>query len=243
MPSQIPELSLFLPCYNEEANLKDTVNKTLPILKKVAKKWELIIVDDGSKDNTGKIAKSIVKTDPNHIKIVTHNPNRGYGAAFKSGFYNAKYEWITFIDADGQFDFNDIYLLLAKQEKTKSDIVIGYYLHRQVPLVRILGTKVWQLAVFLLFGLNVRDNDCGFKLVNKKVIDSIPKLVAERGPFITSEFLIKAKKAGFKIEQVGVHHFARNAGSATGSKLNVVIAGFKDLFRLWYSLNFSNNTI
>lgn len=243
MQNQIPELSLFLPCYNEEHNLQATVNKTLPILKKVAKKWELIIVNDGSKDNTGSIAKSIQKQHPNNIKIVTHNPNRGYGASFKSGFYTAKYQWITFIDADGQFDFNDICVLLDKQEKTQADIVIGYYLKRHVPFVRIIGTKVWQLAVFILFGLSVRDNDCGFKLVNKKVIDTIPKLIAERGPFITSEFLIKAKKAGFKIEQAGVHHFARHAGSATGSKINVVIAGFKDLFRLWYSLNFSNKTI
>lgn len=238
MPQQTPELSLFLPCYNEEHNLQATVDKTLPILKKVAKKWELIIVDDGSKDNTGAIAKAIQKRYPNNIKIVTHSPNRGYGAAFKSGFYTAKYQWIAFIDADGQFDFNDIYLLLDKQSKTKADVVIGYYLKRKVPLVRIIGTKVWQFTVFLLFGLNVRDNDCGFKLVNKKVVDSIPKLVAERGPFITSEFLIKTKKAGFKIEQVGVHHYPRNAGTATGSKLNVIIAGFKDLFRLWFYLNF-----
>lgn len=238
MSFKINELSLFLPCYNEEQNLQNTVDKTLPILKKVAKKWELIIVNDGSKDKTGEIAKSIQKTDPKNIKIVTHNPNRGYGAAFKSGFYTAKYQWITFIDVDGQFDFNDIYLLLDKQSKTKADLVIGYYLKRQVPLFRILGTKFWQLAVFILFGLSVRDTDCGFKLVNKKVIDTVPKLVAERGPFISSEFLIKSKKAGFKIVEVGVHHYPRAAGTATGSKLNVIIAGFKDLFRLWFYLNF-----
>lgn len=238
MPTQVPELSLFLPCYNEGQNLQSTIDKTLPILKKIAKKWELIIVDDGSKDNTNAIAKSIQKTYPKNIKIVTHHPNRGYGAAFKSGFYTAKYQWITFIDADGQFDFKDIYKLFEAQQKTKSMVIIGYYLGRKVPIYRIMGTKVWQLAVQILFGLKVRDIDCGFKLVSKKVIESIPKLQAERGPFISSEFLIKAKKDGFKIEQVGVHHFARNAGTATGSKFNVVISGFKDLFKLWFSLNF-----
>lgn len=243
MSTQIPELSLFLPCYNEEKNLQNTVDKTLPILQKVAQKWELIIVNDGSKDKTGNIAKSIQKQYPQNIKIVTHHPNRGYGAAFKSGFYTAKYQWITFIDADGQFDFNDIHKLFEVQYKTKSMVIIGYYLGRKVPFYRIWGTKVWQLAVFLLFGLRVHDIDCGFKLVNKKVIDTIPQLIAERGPFISSEFLIKAKKTGFKIEQVGVHHFPRHAGDATGSKLNVIIAGFKDLFRLWFSLNFLNKTI
>ena len=232
----VDELSLFLPCYNEAENLQATVDKTLPILKKVAKKWELIIVNDGSKDATGKVATSIQKKDPANIHIVTHNPNRGYGAAFKSGFYSAKYKWISFIDADGQFDFNDINSLFAAQSKAKADLVIGYYLGRKVPFYRIWGSTLWQLGVFLLFGLKVKDIDCGFKLVNKKVIDTIPQLEAERGPFISSEFLIKAKNSGFKMVEVGVHHFPRTAGDATGSKLNVIIGGFKDLFKLWIKL-------
>lgn len=232
------ELSLFLPCYNEQDNLERTFNLSLPIIKEIAQKWEIIIVNDGSKDNTGQIASKLQSLHPKNVSVVTHNPNRGYGAAFKSGFYSAKYEWITFIDADGQFDFNDIRLLHRRQLKTKADIVIGYYLGRKVPFVRILGSKLWQTAVWILFGLKVTDIDCGFKLVKKQVIDSIPQLEAERGPFITSEFLIKSKKSGFKIAEVGVHHYPRSAGEATGSKLNVVIAGFKDLIRLWFSLNF-----
>ncbi|MBP9817646.1 glycosyltransferase family 2 protein [Candidatus Shapirobacteria bacterium] len=233
------ELSLFLPCYNEEGNLQSTFDKTLPIIQKVAKKWEIIIVDDGSKDNTGKIALNIQKEFPQNIQIVTHHPNRGYGAAFKSGFYTAKYQWITFIDADGQFDFNDIFSLRETQKRTNADMVIGHYLGRKVSSVRIVGTKIWQLAVFVLFGLKVTDIDCGFKLVSKKVIDTIPKLEAERGPFISSEFLIKSKHAGFKIVESGVHHYPRKAGTATGSKINVVISGLKDLLRLWYKLNFT----
>jgi len=232
------ELSLFLPCYNEQDNLKRTFNLSLPIIKEIAQKWEIIIVNDGSKDNTGQIASKLKKLHPQNVSVITHNPNRGYGAAFKSGFYSAKYEWITFIDADGQFDFNDIRLLHQQQLKTKADMVIGYYLGRKVPFVRILGSKLWQTAVWILFGLKVTDIDCGFKLVKKQVIDTIPQLEAERGPFITSEFLIKSKKSGFKITEVGVHHYPRSAGESTGSKLNVVIAGFKDLFRLWFTLNF-----
>jgi len=234
------ELSLFLPCYNEEANLASTVNKTLPILKSVAQNWELIIVNDGSKDKTGKIALKIQKKYPQNIKIVTHSSNRGYGASFKSGFYNAKYDWITFIDADGQFDFNDINNLLAVQKNTQADLVIGYYLGRKVPFYRIWGSKLWQLAVYILSGLKVRDIDCGFKLVKKKVLDTIPRLESERGPFISSEFLIKAKKAGFKIVECGVSHYPRTGGFATGAKLSVILAGFKDLLRLWLKLNFSS---
>jgi len=234
----LPELSVFFPAYNEENNIQKTVEKAIPIIKKIAGKWEVIIVNDGSTDKTEVVVKGLIKKYP-QVRLVTHNPNRGYGAAFKSGFYNGKYDWITFTDADGQFDFKDIYQLIEKQKETKADLVIGYYLGRKVPFMRIWASKLWELMVFLLFGLKVRDIDCGFKLVSKKVIDTIPKLESERGPFITSEFLIKSKKAGFKIEQVGVTHFAREAGEATGTKLEVILSGFKDLFRLWLKMNFS----
>jgi glycosyltransferase involved in cell wall biosynthesis len=235
---KLPQLSVFFPCYNEANNIKNTVNKALPVIKEIAQKWEIIIINDGSKDDTGKMALQIKKNYPKNIRIITHNPNRGYGAAFKSGFYNAKYDWITFTDADGQFNFADIKKLIARQRQTRADLVIGYYLGRKVPFYRIWGSKLWQLAVFILFGLKVRDIDCGFKLVRKQVIDTIPKLEAERGPFISSEFLIKAKKAKFKIVETGVHHFSRQEGQATGANLDVVLAGFKDLFSLWYKINF-----
>ncbi|MFA6602491.1 MAG: glycosyltransferase family 2 protein [Candidatus Shapirobacteria bacterium] len=235
----LKELSIFFPAYNEEANIENTFNKTLPILKEVAKKWEVIIVNDGSKDKTGQISEAIAKKYPNNVKVVTHNPNRGYGGAFKSGLYNSKYEWIAFTDADGQFDFNDIKTLIETQRTSNSDMVIGYYLGRKVKYIRILGSKMWQLMVYILFGLNVTDTDCGFKLIRKKIVETIPPLVAERGPFINSEFLIQSKKAGFKIVEVGVHHYPRVFGEATGTKLNVVIAGFKDLFSLWFKMTFS----
>ena len=236
----LDELSVFMPCYNEEANIANTFHKTVPILKEVAKKWEIVIINDGSKDKTGEIAVKLQKEYPQNIKVITHDPNRGYGAAFKSGLYNSTLNWIALIDADGQFDFNYIKVLAEKQKETNADMVIGSYLGRKVPFARIAGSKVWQLIVFILFGLWVTDTDCGFKLINKKVVNGIPKLEAERGPFITSEFLVKSKRAGFKIVETGVHHFERTAGVATGTKLNVIVGGFKDLFRLWFKINFSS---
>ena len=234
----IKELSIFFPCYNEEKNVSNTVEKAIPVLNKIAEKWEIVLINDGSKDKTAEVLENIKKKYSKNVSIITHNPNRGYGAAFKSGVYNSKYEWIAFTDADGQFDFSEITKLIEKQQKTGADLVIGYYLGRKVPFYRIWGSTLWQIAVFTLFGLKVRDIDCGFKLIRKKVIDTIPKLEAERGPFISSEFLIKSKKFGFNIVEIGVNHFSRTAGEATGAKLNVILAGFKDLFRLWYKMNF-----
>ncbi len=235
---RLKELSVFFPCYNEEANIKTTFQKALPVIKKTAEKWEIIFIDDGSKDRTAEILAEIHQDYPRQTKIVTHHPNRGYGAAFKSGFYNCQYQWIAFTDSDGQFDFSEIDKFIDTQERTYADLVIGYYLQRQVPKVVILTSKIWEIIVFVLFGLKVKDIDCGFKLVNKKVIDTIPKLESERGAFISSEFLIKAKKAGFKITEVGVHHYPRNAGTATGRHINVIIKSFADLFRLWLNMTF-----
>lgn len=231
----IDQLSVFFPTYNEEANIEKTVMVAREVLLDIAREWEIIIVDDGSRDRTGEIAQRLAKSDK-RIRVVTHNPNRGYGAAFKTGFYSARYPWIAFTDADGQFDFSEITKLIAKQKETKADLVIGYYLARQVSLFRKLNSFLWQLVVFLLFGLKVRDIDCGFKLVSKKVIDKIPKLESERGAFISSEFLIKAQKSRFKIVEVGVHHYPRKAGAATGAQLKVIIKSFVDLFKLWKKL-------
>lgn len=238
MKYPVDELSVFFPCYNEEKNIQGTVDKAVKVLEKTAQKWEIIIINDGSKDKTGKVALDIKKQYPN-IKIVTHNPNRGYGAAFKSGLYNAKYQWIAFTDSDGQFDFSEIKNFIDTQKKTKSDLVIGYYISRQVSKTVILTSKIWELIVFVLFGLRVRDIDCGFKFISKKVVDTIPKLEAERGAFISSEFLIKSKKAGFKIVEIPVHHYPRTEGVATGRKLNVIIKSFVDLFKLWFKINFT----
>lgn len=236
MSKLISEFSVFFPAVNEEAHIEDTVNKARKTLEKVADKWEIIIVDDGSSDKTPEISDQIAKTD-RRIKVIHHKQNRGYGAAFKTGFYNAKYKWITFTDADGQFDFSEITKFINTQKKTKADMVVGYYKARQVSKSKIFTSKVWEYLVYILFGMKVRDIDCGFKLVSKKVVDAVPKLESERGAFISSEFLIKAKKSGFKIVEIGVTHYPRTAGTGTGRNLNVIINSFTDLFKLWRKLH------
>ncbi len=235
MAKQISNLSVFLPAYNEQDNLGNTVKNVKENLEKNFDDWEIIIVNDGSKDKTGEVADKLASKDK-RIKVIHHNPNRGYGAALKSGLYASRFPWIAFIDSDGQFDFSEITRFVSTQEKTNADLVIGYYLGRKVSPLRKLNSALWQFVVFLLFGLRVRDIDCGFKLISKKVVDTIPKLESERGAFISSEFLIKSKKQGFKIVEIGVNHFHRKQGEATGAKLNVIIKSFVDLFSLWRKL-------
>lgn len=235
MAKLIKELSIFLPCYNEAENLEKTVNNVIENADRVAEKWELLLVNDGSKDNTLVLAEKLAEKNK-HLKIINHPVNRGYGASLKSGLYHAKYSWISFIDADGQFDFAEIDTLIRTQQSTDADLVIGYYRKRRVAFTRKLNTFAWQAVVFFLFGLRVRDIDCGFKLISKKVIDKIPRLESERGAFISSEFLIKAVKHHFKIVEIPVHHYPRLQGIGTGANIDVIVKSFIDLFRLWKKL-------
>lgn len=232
---KLKELSVFFPAYNEEANVEETVLKAKKVLPKVANKWEILIINDGSKDNTAKVINKLAKLDK-RIRAIHHKVNKGYGGAFKTGLYTSQYEWITFTDSDGQFDFSEITKFIEKQRKSNADMVIGYYKKRQVSKTKIITSKMWELVVYMLFGLKVTDIDCGFKFISKRVVDALPGLESERGAFISSEFLIKAKKRGFKIVEIPITHYPRTAGQGTGRDIKVIINSFKDLFRLWLKL-------
>ena len=230
---RVKEFSVFFPAYNEEANLESTVKKARDVLLKIAEEWEIIIVNDGSKDDTLKIADSLSNFDK-RIKIINHEVNKGYGEALKSGFYSAKYPLIATTDADGQFDFSEITKLLEKINQ--ADVVIGYRMDRKDPFFRKFFGWGWTFLANIMLGIRVKDVDCSFKLVKKEVIDRIPKLQSARGGMISPELLAKAKKYGFKIDQVGVHHFERRKGHQTGADMNVIIKSFSDLFSLWLQL-------
>jgi len=235
MTKVIKEISVFFPAYNVESQIEETVVNAFRVIPKLAGKYEIIVIEDGSRDKTGEILNRL-KSEYKNLKIIKHKVNRGYGGALKSGFYNSRYSWIAFTDADGQFDISELPKLIKKQKETGADLVAGFYLKRAVNFYRKVNTWIWQLIVRILFGLKVKDIDCGFKLIKKEIIDKIPKLESERGAFISSEFLIKTQKYGFKIVEIGVHHFPRVEGKGTGAALNVIIKSFVDLFKLWKKL-------
>ncbi len=229
------EISVFFPVYNLEAQVEKTVSNAFRVVPKLAQKYEIIVVNDGSTDKTSQKLKKISLKYPS-LKVINHSKNRGYGAALKSGFYNSKYSLIAFTDADGQFDISELSSFIDVYNKTKADLVIGYYKDRKVSMFKKITSKIWEFAVFVLFDLKVKDIDCGFKLISKRVIDSIPKLNSERGAFISSELLINAKRKGFKFEEIGVSHFKRKEGKGTGRDMKVILNSFKDLIKFWWRL-------
>lgn len=225
----LKSLSVFFPAYNEEGNIKDTVEKAIGVLKKLKiERWEIVIVDDGSTDNTPKVSDGLADKHPQ--VTVIHQPNGGYGKALITGFTAGKYEWIVYTDSDGQFDFSEITKFV---EKTPDfDLIYGYRIKRNDPFMRLVNAKGWKLMIWLFFGLYLRDVDCGFKMAKKELIEKISPLKSSRGGMINAELAIKSQKEGFKIAQVGVHHYARVSGKPTGASLKVIINSFWDLFKL-----------
>lgn len=228
---KIKEISVFFPAYNEEGNILKTVVSAQRILDKISQNYEIIVIDDGSKDKTAEIVKKLIGQNKK-IKLIRHEKNKGYGSALVSGIYASKYEWIVFTDSDGQFDFSEIVRFIDLQKETNSDLVIGFYKNRYVSFSRKLNTFFWQLFIRILFGLRVKSIDCGFKMINKKVIDKIPKLESRRGAFISTELLVKTIKKGFKISELPVTHYSRINGNATGANIKVILESFRDAFRL-----------
>jgi len=229
------ELSVFFPTYNEEKNIEKVVKRAKQVLEKISGAWEIIIVEDGSKDKTPQISDSLAKKDK-RIRVIHHKPNRGYGGALKSGFKAAKYEWVAFTDSDGQFDFSEITKFIKKQKSTDADLILGIRTKRADPFIRKLFTWGWSVVLpRILFGLKVTDYSCGFKLIRKRVFNSVQPLVGEE-KVTQIEMLVKAQRAGFKFAEVGVKHYPREFGKQTGASLSVVSKSIRDLLALWHQL-------
>ncbi len=220
--------SIFFPCYNEEANVENTTRAALALCQKLAfEDYEVLIVNDGSKDRTGEIADRLAAENP-RVRAVHNNPNRGYGGALQRGFREARKDFIFYTDGDGQFDFNEIEKLLPLLDQY--DIVSAYRMNRQDALNRKLNAFCWGKLVSLVFWMNFRDVDCAFKIYPRKFIDEIELL--SNSALIDTEMLARAKRLGYSVGQIGVHHYPRTAGTQTGADFRVILRAFKELFKL-----------
>ncbi|UCE49696.1 MAG: glycosyltransferase family 2 protein [Phycisphaerales bacterium] len=220
-------ISVFFPCYNEQENVRQTTEKAIMVLEKLDTDFEVIIVDDGSSDDTGRIADEIAGRD-DRVKVVHHRRNLGYGAALQSGFNAATKELVFYTDGDGQFDISEMPPLLELIDKY--DIVSCYRLNRRDSVVRKVNGWCWTKLVCLLFGLKIRDIDCAFKLYKRQIFDNIK--LSSTGALIDTEILARATRKGYSIVQKPVHHYPRKAGEQSGANLRVILRAFRELLQL-----------
>lgn len=229
---KLPELSIFFPFWNEEKNIEDVVNKAIPVAKEVAEEWEILIIDDGSMDQTLEKAEKLSRENPN-VKVVSHSPNRGYGAALKEGFENSKYKYIVFTDGDGQFDFSEVKNFVEEIENY--DIIIGYRKKRKDNFIRHILMNMLKVWDRIFFGFWFKDIDCGFKMFKKEAVEKITPLRSE-GAMITTEILAKSVRKKLKIKQVEVNHYPRKFGDQSGANLPVIIRAILESLLLWWDI-------
>jgi len=221
-------LSAFFPAYNEEGNVEKMCSSLKAVLPEVAKDYEIIIVNDGSRDRTKEIAERLTREE-GRIRAVHHERNLGYGAAIQSGIKACRKEYLFFTDGDGQFDVSQLSQFAPLI--SNHDGVIGFRLNRRDPWVRRLNAWAWNRLVRLLFNLKVRDIDCAFKLFHRRVFEGMD--LQSSGAMISTEMLVKIKKRGFNLIETGVFHSPRLTGRQTGASLRVILRAFKELFRFY----------
>jgi glycosyltransferase involved in cell wall biosynthesis len=210
-------ISLVLPAFNEADNLASTVSAAASALADVATDYEIIIIDDGSTDNTADVCRDIM-TNHREVRVISHSHNRGYGAALRSAFAAARYDVVFLTDADGQFRFDHLEKFLSCMEG--ADAVVGYRQTRADRWHRKLISKVGNWIVRRVFALRARDIDCAYKLLRRDALLRLP--LSCDGALISTELLLYATRADWKIKELGVPHFARRHGTATGAKPVVI---------------------
>jgi glycosyltransferase involved in cell wall biosynthesis len=224
-------LSVIFPAFNEEANIRHTVEAARLVLPKLVQTWEIILVNDGSRDATTPICDELAEQYP-EVRAIHHTDNRGYGAALKSGILAARHDFIFFTDSDGQFDLQELENLM--DHAGHYEIVTGYRANRQDPPHRLINAWGWKTLVRMVLGVKVRDIDCAFKIFQRSVFDRVQ--IRSVGAMVNTEILAQANSFGMRIHEVKVSHYPRRAGKPSGANLRVIAKAFKELFRLWGQL-------
>lgn len=230
--NKLKSISIFFPCYNDKGTIASLVLEAKKIVEKITDDFEIIVVDDFSSDGSRELLLELQHDVP-QLKLVFHDQNRGYGGALRSGFRAAVKEWVFYTDGDGQYDVEELPLLLNKLDG-KADIVNGYKTKRSDPWHRIIVGAVYQYAVKFIFWLPIKDPDCDFRLIRRKIFDRV-KLKSNTGT-ITIELIKKIQLAGFNFSEVGVSHYFRVYGKSQFFNFKRIFKTLWQLIFLWPEL-------
>ncbi len=226
-------LSVFFPAYNDAPSMPGLIARTFEVLERHVADYEVIVVNDGSWDNTGEVLEELRQRYSPCLRVVTHEQNRGYGGALRSGFAAAKKEYVFYTDGDGQYDVGELPKLLALAGP-ETGLVNGYKLERQDPAHRIWIGSTYNFCARLLFRIRIRDIDCDYRLIRRALLDQIH--LSSTSGTICVELVRKLELSGCEVREVGVHHYPRLYGRSQFFRLRSLAATFTQLLRLWVRL-------
>jgi glycosyltransferase involved in cell wall biosynthesis len=232
-PQKFASLSVFFPAYNDAPSLPELIHKTFAVLREHVADYEVIVVNDGSQDNTGEVLEQLRLEFAPYMRVVTHPVNRGYGGALRTGFASATREFVFYTDGDSQYDVGELPRLLALATPT-TGLINGYKLERHDPAHRIWIGTIYNLSARLMFRIRIRDIDCDYRLIRRSLLESI-HLTSTSGT-ICVELVRKLELSGCEVREVGVHHYARLYGSSQFFRLRSLASTFGQLLKLWVRL-------
>jgi glycosyltransferase involved in cell wall biosynthesis len=228
-----PSLSLFFPAYNDAPSLPTLIKKTFTVLDRCVEDYEVVVVNDGSYDNTAQVLEELQQECGPRLRVITHLQNRGYGGALRSGFQAAKKEWVFYTDGDGQYDVGELPGLLEKAGANVG-LVNGFKLERRDPRHRIWIGSLYNALARALFRIRIRDIDCDYRLIRRDLVDDLE--LASTSGTICVELVRKLELSGCGVVEVGVHHYPRLHGRSQFFRVRSLLTTFSQLVRLYLRL-------
>ena len=227
-----PSISVFFPCYNDARSIGPLVLRADEELRRLTDDYEILVVNDGSRDNSAEVLDALAR-QVERLRVITHEKNRGYGGALRSGFAHATKELVFYTDGDGQYDVGELPLLLMLLTDD-TDFVNGMKMDRQDPTYRVFAGNLHKFLTRWAFWLPITDVDCDFRLVRRSVIDRLA-LRSSSGS-ICVELVKHAQRAGAQFREVSVHHYPRQYGESEFFRPGRIIRTYVDLARIWVTL-------
>jgi glycosyltransferase involved in cell wall biosynthesis len=229
-----PSISVFFPCYNDAETIGGLVLGAEAVLRSLADDYQIIVVNDGSRDASAEVLRAL-QARVDRLEVVTHDVNRGYGAALRSGFARATKELIFYTDGDGQYDVRELPLLLMLLSDDV-DFVNGIKMTRQDPAYRVFAGNLHKFVTRWMLWLPVIDVDCDFRLVRRSIIERIRPPLKSNSGSICAELVKKSERAGAGFREVSVHHYPRQSGESQFFTPGKIVRTYLDLARLWIRL-------
>lgn len=231
-------LTIFFPCYNDAGTIGTLVTAAAVVGRESGRDFEIVVVDDGSQDNSRDILEALAKTTP-ELRVVVHEKNQGYGGALRSGFAAATKDLVFYTDGDGQYDVLELRKLLPIMQEGV-DVVNGYKISRSDPLHRIVIGKLYLVLMRILFRFRVRDVDCDFRLIRRSAMQKIS--LHHSSGVICLELVRKLELAGYRFVDYPVHHYHRVHGRSQFFNFRRLFATAVNIFRLFWELDIRRNS-